>query len=367
MLGVGLGAGSKDLFFKAYLFGYVFWACLTFGLFGLSLLRHSLKANWGFPMIRLFEAGGGATALGLLGLLFLPIIAGMPSLYGRWMNPGDDKVILGKIAYLNQPFWIARTLIVLAAFALVAYLNAKWTREQEKTHNKELADKRATLSAPSLILFVLAGTFLSTDWVMSLDPHWFSTMYGVWFVAGQALAGLALGAAIVAWHAAKRPYEKHVHAGYFKDIGNLLLAFTMFWAYISFSQYLIIWSGNLPEFNGYYLDRLRGGWNVVGTLLIVGQFFVPFVLLLSPRMKRTPAMLAGIAIWILLMRVVDLYYIIVPHFQADVMPSLGEFGMYAGAFIGIGGIWLAHFAWRLQHSPLVPDFEPVLAEVESHA
>ncbi len=364
---VGL-MGTKDMMAslaQSYMFAWVFWACMTLGCFGLSLLFHVTRGRWGTPVLRIFEAGGGPMALGLMFLALIPAVTVFKdTLYGGWLHPAaTDQVLLNKAAYLNYPFFMGRLAvyaIVLIGFAAVL---KNWTRMEEKTGDKKWSDKRNNWAAPGIVAFIIVLNFMMTDLVMSLDPHWYSTMYGVWFAVGSALGALGLATAIVCSQSEKAPYKGVVDGQMTKDFGNLLLMLTMLWAYFGFSQFLIIWSGNLPEFISYYVNRSRGSYNLVGMIMIIGQFFIPFLLLLSPRTKRMVKFLAFVGGWIFIMRIFDMYYTMMPFFRESAMPQIADFGLLAA----LGGLWMLQFGFQFKTASPITPAHPYMKEALDHA
>jgi len=360
--------GGKDMMStlaQSYMFAWVFWACMTMGCFGLSLLFHVTRGRWGKPVLRIFEAGGGPVALALTFLALIPIVTVFKdTLYGGWLHPAPtDQILLNKAAYLNYPFFLAR--LAIYAVLLIGWATAlkNWTRLEEKTGDKKYSDKRNNWAAPGIVMFIIVLNFMMTDLVMSLDPHWYSTMYGVWFAVGSALGSMGLATAIVCTQSKKAPYAGLVDGQMTKDFGNLLLMLTMLWAYFGFSQFLIIWSGNLPEFISYYVNRSRGAFNAVGMAMIIGQFFIPFLLLLSPRVKRSVMFLAFVGGWIFVMRTADMYYTVMPFFRDSAMPHLADFGM----LLAIGGLWLLQFGAQFKTAPPITEAHPYMKGALDHA
>ena len=348
-------------FFGSYLFAWIFWLSLSLGCLGLLLLHQLFRAAWGRAVLPVLEAG--ARSLPIMAVLFLPILIwGMGDLY-PWVH-GGDAIDAHRAPYLNMPFFLIRAAFYFIFWVGVSSYLIGLRRRERLTGDVSLAQRRTNVSAPSLVLFVLTVTFAMTDWVMSTEHHWFSTIYGVWFVTGQALSAVAIAAL---WWRKRQETAAPMQEADFpisQDLGNLLLAFTMMWAYISLSQFLIIWSANLPEETTFYLRRSGHGWDVAGALLIVGQFMIPFLALLSGKTKRSPVMLSRVAGWILAMRVLDIYWI--------VMPSVREGGVLPAAtdvltFAGIGIIWLVGFVRALRGA--LPDEADVAtaAEAPSHA
>lgn len=364
----GMFSGTKEAW-HAYLFAFVVWASLSLGSLGLLLLMHTVNGKWGLPVLRLLEAAASKRSLAILALLFTPILytvlTGQGILY-KWADPNvvaADHVLQAKSWFLNAgAFTIRAAAYFLLWFFLSGFLSASTLRQDKSMDTKE-RDKRANWAAPGIVLFVLSITFSFTDWVMSLEPHWSSTMYGVWWVVGMALMAYAFVTIIATLNKGKAPYTGIVTSDWTRDMGNLMLAFTMLWGYTSLSQYLIIWSGNLPEFITYYVNRSKGGWNAIGMATMLGQFFFPFFCLLSPRIKAQAPLLAKLCGWILVMRLLDMYYVITPAMRGTPMPSPWDFI----ALLGIGGLWTFAFCSTVAKSPLMPSYDPRLMEASAHA
>ncbi|MBM3493363.1 MAG: hypothetical protein FJX72_03420 [Armatimonadetes bacterium] len=329
----------------SYLFAWVFWLCLSLGCLGVLLLHHLFRAAWGRAVMPALEAG--VRTLPLMAALILPILVwGMPELY-PWASGGHDEAIHEHRAlYMNMPFFLARSVFYFAVWiGLGTYLTRSTLRER-RSGDRSLEQRRTNVSAPGMVVFVLTVTFAVTDWVMSTEAHWFSTIYGVWFITGQGLAAVALAAWWWRGRHSAGGVEEDADFPVSRDLGNLLLAFTLFWAYISLSQYLIIWSANLPEETTFYLRRSGSGWQALGAALIVGQFVVPFLALLSGKTKRSPRMLGLVAGWTLAFRVCDVYWIVMPSARAgSAAPTLAD----ALAFVGIGIAWCAVYMVGLRN------------------
>ncbi len=215
------------------------------------------------------------------------------------------------------------------------------------------------LSGGGLLVYGLCVTFASFDWMMSLEPHWFSTIYGVLIMGGQALTAMAFLIVILVWLARRAPLNDIVVPSHFHDLSNLMLAFVMLWAYFSFSQYLIIWSGNLPEEIAWYLHRLQTGWRVVAIALVVFHFAAPFVLLLSRAIKRDPNMIVKVAIAILLARLIDLFWLIAPEFHRE---GISVSWMDVVLPLTLFSIWLGCFMWQLRGRAILPVYDPQFEE-----
>jgi hypothetical protein len=298
----------------------------------------------------------------VLALLAVPLLFGLSDLY-LWARPdvvAGDEVLLHKSAYLNVPFFVIRTVVYFLIWAALGYFLSRWSLAQDRSDDPAIGRRMEGLSGPGLILMGLTITFSSVDWVMSLEPHWFSTMYGFLFMVGDVLATLAFSICMVSIVAKRAPLSRIADASRFHDLGNLLLAFVMLWAYISFSQFLIIWSGNLKEEIPWYLHRTGPGWVVIALALIVLHFALPFILLLSRHTKRGVRALVSVAAFLLLMRFVDLYWLVVPNFHQH---GLYLHWMDLAAPIGIGGIWMAVFLGLWSKVPLLPMNDPRLVKL----
>lgn len=350
---------------KAYFFGWLFWACLTFGMTGLALLHHVVRAKWTSPLYRIWEAGGGWRMLVLIGLLFIPILLFKQNIWA-WADAAyaaKDPVISGKThVYLSDGFFLARWIIYFGGLAFVMFKLATLLRKEEQGGGKKLSDARNWFAPPMLALYVVVFNFAMTDWAMSLDIHWFSTIYGVKMMNGFGLAALSFAMIIFCSQAGKEPYKGAVSGNLLRDQGHMMLALTMVWAYFLLSEYLIIWNGNLPEFNVYYLARSINGLNIVGLINILGSFAIPFLLLVgpySPWMKTKAKWMVPIAAWILVFRFVDYHYLISPslHEGAGMIPAMGDLG----GLLAFGGIWLTSFSFFAQQAPLLTESHPYIA------
>lgn len=206
------------------------------------------------------------------------------------------------------------------------------------------------VSGPGIVAYGMGMTFASVDWAMSLEPHWFSTIYGVMFIVGQGLATLAFAVIVSAWLSRQEPFGRWITADHFHDLGKLLFAFVMLWAYVAFSQYLIIWSGNLAEETPWYVHRSGHGWDTVAKVLVGLHFVLPFAVLLSRRAKRNVAVLSKVALVIFLLRLVDLFWLVIPAFHPD---GLYLHWLYLTAPVAIGGLWVWLFVGQLKGRPLI--------------
>jgi hypothetical protein len=315
---------DADQFFRSWLIGFLFCLGIALGSLGLLMLQHMSGGQWGLVGRRVFEAS--SRTLPVVALMFIPLLFGLEELF-TWAQPDvvqKDAILQSKAPYLNVRFFIARAVFYFVIWLLCSLLLNRWSADQDRGVATTPADsvKFRTVSAPGLLAYVLTMTFASVDWIMSLDPLWYSTIFGLLTVAGQALVSLAFTIAVLAMVHPSGALGEFVGPRHFHDLGKLLLAFVMFWAYLAFSQFLIIWSGNLPEEIPWYLERMRGVWGVVALLLVVGHFALPFALLLSRDLKRHSGLLAKVALFVIVMRLVDLIWLIAPTGEHRGFPVL---------------------------------------------
>lgn len=368
LIGIPMAGGAKGLA-QSYFFAFASVATLTIGFFGLTLLHHTTRARWGFPVLRIVEAGGGWRQILFVALAWIPVAFVWREALYPWSNPevvASDPILQAKTPYLNDARWIGFSLFAFAFMAWMSYRNSLWQRKEDETGDKRWRDLRTNWSSPGLVAFFLIGNFLYTDWVMSQDPHWSSTMYGILFVVGGMLAALALTTLVFCSQTNKAPFARVTEPWLTNDLGNMLLTGTMIWAYFAFSQYLIIWSGHLPEYIPYWLRRSNNGWHWLGNTLIVTQFFIPFLLLLIPKVKRVPALLGTVAGWILLMRFLDFQYIVVPTYREQMAFQPLDLGL----LLLLLGLWAINFGNSLGQSALIVDRLPkghVQEPVTDHA
>jgi len=353
-------------FFQAYLIGFAFWTGISVGSLALLMLQHLTGGGWGFVIRRILEAS--TRTIPLVVALFVPVIIGSHSLY-EWTHKevlDANKVISFKTPYLNLSFFTIRAVVYLGIWFLLAFFFNKWSLQQDRTGDRAYAKNMRVLSGPGMVLLIFTVTFASIDWFMSLEAEWFSTMYGLLFVAAWSLTALAFTITALATLSKGEPLNQIVAPLHFHDLGKLLLALVMLWAYFSFSQFLIIWSGNLPEEIHYYLKR-QGPWNVIVIAIVILHFAAPFLFLLSRSLKRNPRKLVLIALLVLVMRLVDLYPVLVPAFSHD--EKFHFSWMYIVAPIAIGGIWVWYFLWELGKRALIPINDPQFESVmeQQHA
>jgi hypothetical protein len=336
-------------FFSSYLFAYLFWLGLTLGSLALLMTYYLTGGAWGVVARRTLEAA--TRTLPLLALLFVPVIAGIAWLY-PWSHASvvqADEALRHRSAYMNAAMYEVRAIVYFAIWGTLTYLLNRWSREEDAGAVRRPLMER--LSAPGLILYVFTVTFASVDWAESLTSHWASTMWGFLFVIGQALAAMGFVIVALALLSARAPMSQYLRASHFHDLGKLLLMFVMLWAYFAFSQLLIVWSGNLTYEIPWYLPRFATSWAGIGLALIVLQFAIPFLLLLSRPLKRSPRALSVAVGIVLIMRFIDLYWIVMPAFhERGVQFSWLNLSLP----VALGGLWIAVFLVQLQKLPLLP-------------
>jgi len=357
----GLGAWlDPGGFYPAYLIGYLFWLGISLGSLAIAMLHHLTGGGWGVPIRRILESAYGN--LLLLAVLFVPVALGAPSLY-IWARPeavARDEHLQWKVEeYLNLPFWQTRAAVYFAIWVVLAAVLSRWSAREASARQRRAERRLIRLSGAGLVLWGLTVTFASVDWVMSLEPHWFSSMFGVLFMGAQGVSALSLAilAAIALRH--EPPWASSLTESRLGDLASLLLAFVMFWSYVSFMQFLIIWSGNLPEEAPWYLKRNQGGWDYVAGLLATLHFVVPFLLLLQRQVKRDPQRLVWVAGLLLVMRLIDLSWLVLPTF------SPGRLWLNPWLLVtplAVGGFWLTSFAWQLASRAAIPVYDPSLAK-----
>jgi hypothetical protein len=355
---------SPEHFYVAYLMSYMLVLGFALGSLGLVMLQHLTSGFWGIVIRRPAEAA--TRTLPLLAVLFFPIgIGGLKYLYAQWTDPEQvRKQPLSEFqqGYLTvHGFWI-RALIYFAVWlTLMAVFNA-WSRRQDVDREDRLLRRRMKmLAGPGIILYVFGISFAAIDWVMSINPHWASTIYGFLYVAGQLISSMALMIITVILLARTESFAHVVKTRYIHDLSKLLFAFLLLWAYFDFSQLLIIWSGNQPEEISFYLARYYGFWGAISIVIVIFHFFVPFFLLLSQSLKRTPRLMIYVAGWLILMRVVDLMWLTHPDLPQAQHWRIAPLDIVLP--IALTAIWLAFYAWQLKREPLLPLGEPKLPEV----
>jgi hypothetical protein len=365
---VGLGltaagaAADPKQALASYLVAFVYWLGIALGALILLGALHAAKARWPVVLRRFLETI--PQTLPLFVLLFVPIALGLKHVY-VWVEPAGltgelAEAVAHKRPYLNVPFFLVRAAIYFAVWIGVASLLRRWSVQQDQAGGHALTLKQRRLGAASLPLLALTLSFAAFDWMMSVDPRFYSTIFGVYWFAGSFLGVFAiLIIAAATTRALPDHFGHHLNADHVHSLGKFLLAFTAFWAYIAFSQFMLIWIANIPEEVPWYIVRTASPWGRVGIFLALGHFVLPFFLLLSRQLKRDPRRLALVAVWLLLVHWVDVHWVIMPHVH-EAGPSLSW--MDLTAFVGVGAAFLAALVFRMRGAATVPVRDPYLEE-----
>jgi hypothetical protein len=354
---VGL-AINVDQFLQSYLVAYMWCLGVTLGCLALGMVHQLSGGAWGVVIRR--PIGAAARVLPVMTALFLPIALGMTHLY-IWTHAdvvARDEVLRAKQPYLNVTFFLIRAAVYFFTWNAVSYFLNAWSLDQDRTDDPRIARKMQLLSAGGLVAYGLTITFASFDWLMSLEPHWYSTIYGVLILGGQGLSALAFLLIVLVWLSRRPPLDEIVAPGHFHDLGNLMLAFVMLWAYFSFSQYLIIWAGNLPDEIAWYQHRLATGWRIVGIGLMLFHFAVPFALLLSRVIKREARLILRLSVGMLAVRLLDNLWLVSPEFHNGFALSWMDIVLP----LSMGTIWLGFFVRQLRGRPILPVHDPQFDE-----
>ena len=343
---------APESFYSAYLTGFMFWLGLSLGCMAILMLYHLVGGAWGTVIRRTLESG--MMTLPMMFVLFIPILLNLPRLY-FWARPDvladpkiDPKIAEIAHSYLNFNGILIRYILYFVIWFGMAYFLNRWSTEQDTITGQSTLRFRA-LSSIGLVIYSLTISFAVIDWVMSLQARWISTIYGLLFIAGQALAAFCFCVVIEDILGKRRPMSGYLNDTEVHDHGKFMLAFVMVWAYFNFSQWLIIWAGNLPEEIPWYIRRMNGGWETVGLFLVVFHFAVPFALLLSRQLKRKARTLVWLATWLLFMRIVDIYW----HIEPASHPTFHLSWVFFAIIAGMGGLWMAYFFHNLKSRPLL--------------
>ena len=347
--------GSR--FYHAWLTAFLYW--LSLGLAGLffTMLHYLTAARWSVVLRRVSE--GLMLQLPWLAVAFLPVLLGLHDLF-HWSHEealASDHLLKWKSAYLNAPFFVVRVAVYFAVWTALALLLRKRSLAQDAQPQLDHVAGLRKLSAGGMLLFAVTVTFAAFDWLMSLEPHWYSTIFGVYFFGGCFLSGVSLIVVICFFMRRNGILGEIITAEHYHDLGKLMFAFTIFWAYIGFSQFFLIWYGNIPEETIWYLSRWEGGWSGVSFVLLFGHFAIPFLVLIFRAVKRSPMLLGLVAAWILVMHWVDLYWLVYPTFMEQ---SAGVGWIEIAPVVGIGGVFVSSFWRSFSSHPLVPTGDPWL-------
>ena len=361
-----LVVSRPDEFYRAYLLGYMCWLGVAIGSMGILMIRHLTGGGWGMVIRRIL--GAAMRTMPALTVLFIPIaVAVLNHRMYMWLQPLDaieDKHLrehLEKITqtYLTANGFIARAILYFAIWNLLSFFLTRWSKQQDQPNGPDNTAKFKALSGPGLILIGFTISFAGIDWVMSLDPSWISTIFGLIILISSVLSAMCFAIVVERILVEYKPMSEMLQSSFVHDHGKWMLAFTMVWAYFNFSQWLIIWSANLPTEITYYIRRLHGGWESVGLFLVIFHFSVPFAMLLSRPFKRDIRRLVWLAAWMLLMTYVDLFWIIEPNFSKTFTVTAADVVVP----VAIGGLWLASFFRNLGSLPLLPAYDPAAGQV----
>ncbi|MBI4888200.1 MAG: hypothetical protein HY824_13990 [Acidobacteria bacterium] len=361
---------DRDHFYRAWLIAYLLFLGIALGSMGLLMIQHLSGGAWGV-FRRIFEAS--SRTLPLLALLFLPIVLGMGTLYS-WTHADRvqaDEVLRHKAAYLNTGFFLLRAFVYFAGWILIAWTMTRWSRRQDEG-DMSVNLRLQYLAGGGIVFYTFAATFAGIDWVMSINPHWFSTLFGFMFIGGHGLAALSFTIVVSTFLVRRAPMEHVLRPSHFHDLGKLSLAFVMLWAYFNFSQYMLVYAANLVEEVPYFIARISHGWQYLALFLVLFQFAVPFLLLLQRDLKRMPYRLVWVSLALLVVRYVDLFMLVSPEFA----PTGANLHLLAGepesrlfvhwldlaAPLAIGGLWLWMFFTQLAQRPLVAFADPYLRD-----
>ena len=364
---------DTKLFLQAYLVGFMFWLGLTLGSMTLLMLQYTSGGNWGIIGRRFWEAA--TKTLRLMFVLWLPIVFGMKDIFPWYKMSGDELLPDRKALWLNPKLFVVRGIIYFILWGLWAWRLNRWSRTEEdglRTPQKFISIQN--FSGAGIVMYGLTITFASVDWVMSLNPMWWSTVWGMLFMVGQCLTAFAFTIWLLAQLSPIEPMSRIFKTDFFHDYGKLMFAFVVLWAYLSFSQWLVIWQANITEEIRWYLDRVHGHWWWVATGLIFFHFVLPFALLLSRNLKRQPHRLVRMAVWIMLVRLVDLFWQVQPSFHTQGIVVHGATETLAPLnwqivlmnivnVLAIGGIWLTLFFWFLNKRAILPVRDPHFVEM----
>jgi hypothetical protein len=364
---LALGFHDWTQFFHSYLFAYVYWMVFAMGSLAFLQLHHMTGGKWGLPIRRILEAG--SRTIPVMFVLWLPLLAGIKKIYPWAANPdmlGDEPSDHFRRLWLQPGFFIVRAFVYFAVWSLLAFLLNKWSAEQDRTADVRLKDKMSSLAAPGTVLWAITWSWAMVDWVMTLEPIWYSSIYGMVFMVIACLSAVSFSVIMLRVLDSYQPLHDSYQPERLNDIGNFMLTFTLLWTYMSFAQFLIIWSGNLKQEIPWYKVRAFTSWGYIAAALLILHFFVPFFILLQRRVKRRLERLSVLAIWMLLISLVDVFWLIVPAFPNQrTGPHVSPVDICA--LVGIGGIWISAYMAQLKKMPLLPLHDPRFEGVLEHS
>jgi hypothetical protein len=354
-----LGIANPKQFFFSWLVSFLFFLSLALGALFFVLIQFAAQGGWGIVLRRIGETT--FATIPVMAALSVPVLLGLHDLY-EWSHPeavAEDALLRWKTPYLNVPFFLIRAALYFGIWSFIAILYYRGSRGQDATGDPGVSARLRRLAGPSIIVLALTQTFASVDWIMSLTPHWYSTMFGVYFFAGSFVGFIALLSVVAAAMRGAGLLDAAISVEHLHDVGKLLFAFTVFWTYIAFSQFFLIWYANLPEETVWYQARMEGSWMTVSLFLMAGHFAAPFFYLMGRTVKRNGVTLAAGGTWLLAMHFLDLYWQVMPTLHPEgLRPSLLD----VAAFVAVGGSFVAAAAWLMRRQALVPLRDPRLAE-----
>ena len=344
----------------SYLVAFAFVATVVAGALIFLMIVHAMRAGWPVAVRRLNEAVVGA--LPLVALLFVPLLFGLGRLY-PWIAPLPDMdehtlhLLEHKRPWLNQPAFVARTVLYFGLWIGAGALLRRWSLRRDRDPGLDVSQRMNTLSSVGLPLVGLALVFAAFDWLMSLEPTWVSSMYPIYVFAGGFVAAIALLTTLT-FYAQRAGLLPGVTESHYYALGRLLLAFTIFWAYTAFFQFMLIWIANHPHEVTFYVKRFEGPWAAVSVALVLARFVVPFFVLLSYRLKRRPALLTAVAVWILAAHWIDIHWLVIPEYE--LARGFPYHWLDLAALFAVGGLSVAFAAYRLRGKPTMPVGDPSL-------
>jgi hypothetical protein len=355
--------GAQE-FYRAYLLSYMDWLGVALGSMAILMIRHLTGGGWGMVIRRIL--GAAMRTLPLLAILFIPVILGMHHLY-IWDRPLDqvaDKHLREHLAditktYLTPGGFVYRAIFYFAVWNVLSFLLSKWSKETDHRGSPDHTERFKAVAGPGLILYGFTISFAAIDWVMSIDPSWISTIFGLVILIGEVLSAMCFAVIVERILVDYKPMSEMLKPDFVHDHGKWMITFIMVWAYFNFSQWLIIWAGNLPAEITYYIRRINGGWGYVGLIVVIGHFTIPFAILLSRPFKRDIRKLVWLAVWLLFMRWLDLLWIIEPNFSSTLRITAADIVVS----IAMGCLWMAYFFRNLGSLPLLPAYDPSAVEV----
>ncbi|MCA9735713.1 MAG: hypothetical protein H6696_04175 [Deferribacteres bacterium] len=349
---------SPGQMYHSWLTAFFFWVTIGLGGLFFTMLHHLTGAVWSI-VLRKFSESLMAVLPWML-LFFIPVIFGIHDLY-HWSHEeavAHDHLLQGKAGFLNQPFFIIRAVGYFVIWMILSLSLFKLSVKQDQQHDAKITAKFKKISAPGILLFALSLTFASFDWLMSLDPHWYSTIFGVYIFAGTVLAVLSTIMLVALFLRKSGFLVEVITIEHYQDIAKLLFAFTVFWAYIAFSQYFLIWYGNIPEETVWFLHRWEGSWKTISMIIVFFHFALPFVILITRTAKRNLTLLWVMGFWFLIIHWIDLYWLVLPTFHKH---GAHFSWIDLTAMLGIGGIFMAIFWKKFTGNKLIPMNDPELS------